>query len=127
MAGGDAAAPAKAPNAVRGSVAQSASLAQQQASSAARLQRGADVSKLGAQRAKSDKGGGEGAHTQVGALGGACTTPAQRWGLTFLCARLPGTLSGGAKATQFSGALQVPPVGGKSRWPQHNNIRAQGR
>ena len=66
MAGGGAVVSVAAFNEMKDSMAQLANLVQLQADSVARLEREAGVSKLGAQRAKSDKDGEEaGIHTQM--------------------------------------------------------------
>ena len=66
MAGGGAEVSVAAFNEMKNSMAQLVNLAQLQANSVARLEREADVSKLKAQRAKSDKDGKRaGIHTQM--------------------------------------------------------------
>ena len=66
MAGGCAEVSVAAFNEMKNSMAQLVNLAQLQANSVARLEREADVSKLKAQRAKSDKDGKKaGIHTQM--------------------------------------------------------------
>ena len=66
MVGGGEVVSVAAFNEMKGSMAQLLSLAQMQADSVARLEREADVSKLKAERAKSDKDGEKaGIHTPV--------------------------------------------------------------
>ena len=66
MVGGGEVVSVAASNEMKSSMAQLLSLAQLQANSVARLEREADVSRLKAQRAKSDKDGEKaGIHTQM--------------------------------------------------------------
>jgi hypothetical protein len=116
MAGGGAVVSVAAFNEMKDSMAQLVNLAQLQANSVARLQREADVSKLKAQRAKSDKDGKRaGIHTQMEILEEAL------YGLAE-CDRLVGQCVEGGGSAEKS----VTPMKESSVESVHDKLKAVG-